>query len=200
MRLLLAAAFVVAFLVSGVLFYHKKLLPSLLVSVACGIIFFFGYSAYPVLWMGAALILLVVLVLASLEDMKDRTISIYHLCGVLAVVLLLKYLDWSFGWLDWRDTVVAFFCGSAALGIPFLITRGKSLGAGDVVLFMLLSLLLEPIGVFIVLAAAGLISMGGYFIQIRKNPENKRIAFVPSISLAFFIYLTVRLYILQWFS
>lgn len=76
----------------------------------------------------------------------------------------------------------------AALGIPWLLTRGRWLGSGDVLFTAALAVVLEPVGVpFVLLGAA----LSGFVAAAIRRITGRRAAplpFIPLISLSFFFY------------
>ena len=161
------------------------------------------YFSLPVFFV--ALSLQVIFIVLSTEDILHHYLLTWHFIVLFINVVLLRiFLDIPLLPNIFSPVVAAFL-----LGLPYLLTKGKGIGVGDPIVFMILSIVLTPVGVFVVFLFT--VFFASLFGIVRKLFVKQKTAFalVPFIYFAFFLYFPLkstllhllflnRLYEYQW--
>ncbi len=133
------------------------------------------------LWIG-----LVILVVATLFDLKSREIPDLFPVGLLALALLSCIFGWSdVGWL------AAGLGLLVALVIGLLLFKTGGFGGGDVKLLVGLGALLGPKAFFSTLLYIAL--AGGVLSIVALMRGQKELAYGPAIALGFLVFLLLNL-------
>jgi Flp pilus assembly protein protease CpaA len=137
-----------------------------------------------------------IMTLLSLEDFKEQSLREWQIVLFLGLTILVRF----FLEIPLFLNLISLLLGFLFLFIPYLFTRGKGMGLGDVIVFSAVSLLLKPADVLIVGSAA---AFGGFLFGIFGSIRRKRfepIPFVPFIQAALFFYLPFQTKIRVFFS
>jgi prepilin signal peptidase PulO-like enzyme (type II secretory pathway) len=167
----------------------KKFNPAgLVISIIISVLFYFLYQKFPVLMQVSLIFCFLALTWAGIKDFRERFVMDYHLAVIMAGALWVRFnMDYPL-WL----TGVSIGAGFMVLFAAWLYTKQKGIGLGDVLAFTIVSIMLDPAGVFAVLIITCILGIvyGGAQILVFKNKG--AIPMVPFIGLGLFLYLPFR--------
>jgi hypothetical protein len=160
----------------------------LVVSTLLTVLFYFLYQKYSLFIQLSLVFYFLALVWAGLKDYRDRFVMDYHLAVMLAGAVWARfYLDYSI-----LITAIAVVTGFAVLFAAYFITKKKGIGMGDVLAFAIISITLDPAGVFAVLIISCLLGIAYGLVQILVFKKKEAIPMVPFIGMGLFLYLPFR--------
>lgn len=138
--------------------------------------------------------LILSLSICSFQDMKDRYITARQAIFLGVSVVIVRILT------DIPPVVnlISVVMGFLLLFVPYLLSRKKGLGIGDVIALTLLSVLFTPVGVTVIflMTTVGALIYGGVKWVVKK--EKSRIPLIPFMQLAVWLYLGLKWTILKW--
>lgn len=147
------------------------------------ILFWFLHSADGTIYFLVECSVLAIFLIASAEDFKTRTVLDWQIiiAGICSIGLIL--MDKPVFWIPLGGAFLAL----AVTGIPFLLTREKGIGLGDVLFFTITGGLTGISGVFIALSLAGISGLFYAFIMKITRQEIESIPLVPFFMLAWIL-------------
>jgi leader peptidase (prepilin peptidase)/N-methyltransferase len=173
---------------------------ALLVEVVYGIIFVLLYHfilstqttlIVSSMWLVYYSLLFITLGVIALYDWKHTYIPLSYLfvyCVLTLVMLLIRYIDVPLG-----ITLLSPFIVSFPFLVLWLITKGKGLGFGDVLLFLGVGAFFgTEQGLVVLLLSIWMGALYGIFVYMKlgkDNARNKMMPFVPFIMIAFIVVL-----------
>lgn len=143
---------------------------------------FFFFRTFDVLRYVLFLNLFLTLVILSTDDIKTLSVSGWELGALFLSVMLLRQTlpipVWQSG--------ISVALGFLLLFVPFLATKKKGLGIGDVYAFTLLSLTLRPLEVFFCFFLSVLLALLFALLYFSIKKEKRPFPLLPFFSIAVF--------------
>ena len=202
--LLLILFFFINIVVLRILIKNKDVLV-VSFSAVFAALYYFLYLPFDISIFLIMLSLQTILLVLSVEDAKHQYLLTWHFVVLFLNVLLLRFF------LNLPVCVNLFspLTAAALLGLPYLITKGKGIGIGDPIVLMILSVVLTPVGVFVVFLITVVAALIFGVLKKRFTNQKTTFALVPFIHFAFFLYFPLksgilhlifldRLYQYQW--
>ncbi len=185
LKILLSAGFLIVSYLTYFYIYRINRITIIIFLMAFSTAFYYFYKFIPIQIFLLYWLLFIVLNFLSIYDIKFQAVSIFSIIIFLIPVILLRVLIV----LPFISNLIAVISGLLFLLIPFIITKGRGLGLGDVAIFTGLSLLVMPHSVFIIGFLAAIFALCYGLIRLVVYKKKERIPFLPFMEAAFFIYI-----------
>lgn len=127
-------------------------------------------------------LLLVLVVVATICDLRDREVPDWISLAILAWAVLITTLGWTTG--GWLGLVYGFSLGLVLSASVFYM---GGLGGGDVKLITALGAAVGPLGLLVVLFWMAL--TGAILALVAMSRGKKDFAYVPAIAVGLMVYL-----------
>lgn len=184
-KVLLSALFFLPPGVYLVLSRKRESLPWVLLNAAVFTFFFWLYRFYSQPLFLLYGVLFTVSVIASFRDFFHKNLLTAHIVLIAVACAGVRYfLD-----IPPLDSVLSVSCGFLALFLPYLFSGKKWLGIGDIPVFASFCLVVEPYGVPLLLLISSVSGILCYWIMKWSGRPDKKIPFVPFLTLALFVYI-----------
>ncbi len=175
------------------LFYRKKPFIVLLVCLSHAILFCFIYTGLPLNEYFLFAALFSILLQLSLEDFIEQKVSIIPVILLFTnIILILLFQNHSL-----LTAFLSGIIGLTTLLLPYLLTRGKGMGTGDIIVFAVVCLLIQPQEIFIMLFLASISAIVFYlFLRLSKmwSKDQPLIPLIPFFHIILFFYYPFREY------
>lgn len=182
MKVILLTVFSVVLFLPALLPFHRRkrdIFRNLFwCALSVPVFWYFGWGYQP-----GQLVVSAILLLAweslSVSDFREKSVDSVRLFLFFIAVVLSR----SFVTIPLWPNLLSVLTAVSFLGIPFLMTRGKAMGAGDVIVFSLTAVLMNP---FETLIAGTMAAVLGSAYGIGTG-RDKRIPFIPFLQAGFYM-------------
>jgi leader peptidase (prepilin peptidase) / N-methyltransferase len=137
---------------------------------------------------------------ATVSDLKTKTIPITYVYSL--IILSLIFFPPELSNLTWQAKALGALVGTSIMGIQYLLTKGKGLGSGDILITLSIGFLLGWQKTLVALFIAYLLgaSYGIVLLKLKKAKGKTKVAFIPFL---FFGTLTSLIWgqaLLEWYT